>query len=72
VIEVLFPLNICHFVKAGVNIRPGASDIIKELSYDFEVIIFTASHDCYADAVCDYLDPHNKFIDYRLYREDCV
>ena len=43
-----------------------------EASKDFEVIVFTASHKSYADAVLDYLDPDNSLIHHRLYRENCV
>mmetsp|Transcript_31891 Transcript_31891/g.54933 ORF Transcript_31891/g.54933 Transcript_31891/m.54933 type:complete len:143 (+) Transcript_31891:132-560(+) len=35
-------------------------------------MIFTASHQCYADVVIDYLDPRHEFIEHRLYREHCV
>lgn len=34
--------------------------------------MFTASHECYASKVIDYLDPEGKFISYRLYRENCI
>lgn len=43
-----------------------------EASKDFEVIVFTASHKSYADAVLDYLDPRNEYIHHRLYREHCL
>lgn len=33
--------------------------------------MFTASHKFYADAVLDYLDPNNEFIQARFYRENC-
>lgn len=36
------------------------------------MIVFTASHQCYADVVLDYLDPTNKLIHHRLYRDSCV
>lgn len=45
---------------------------MKELHTDYEIIIFTASHHCYADAVCDLLDPHNTYIDHRIYRDNCL
>jgi CTD small phosphatase-like protein 2 len=38
------------------------------LSKNFEVIVFTASHSCYANVVLDYLDPNNEYIEHRLYR----
>ena len=37
----------------------------------FEVIVFTASHQTYADAVLDFLDPDNTLFDKRLYRDSC-
>jgi CTD small phosphatase-like protein 2 len=35
-------------------------------------MVFTASHQCYADVVLDYLDPRHEFIEHRLYRDSCV
>lgn len=37
-----------------------------------QVIVFTASHQTYADAILDYLDPDNKLFQYRMYRQHCV
>jgi CTD small phosphatase-like protein 2 len=34
--------------------------------------VFTASHQCYANVVLDYLDPSGELIHHRLYRENCV
>ena len=42
------------------------------MSKHFEIIIFTASHECYANVVLDYLDPKNKYIQHRLYRDSCI
>jgi CTD small phosphatase-like protein 2 len=35
------------------------------------VVVFTASHECYAAVVLDYLDPKAKYISHRLFREHC-
>lgn len=59
-------------VRAGVNIRPFAREVLKSANKDFEVIVFTASHKCYADEVMNYLDPTNELIHHRLYRENCL
>ena len=45
---------------------------LKEANKYFQVVVFTASHQVYADAVLDYLDPKNEFFQYRLYRESCT
>ena len=59
-------------VMAGVNIRPFAVECLHEASRLFEVVVFTASHQCYADVILDYLDPMHTLIHHRLYRENCV
>ena len=56
-------------MQAGINVRPYAVEIIKELSKVYEIIVFTASHSCYANVVLDYLDPENKYISHRLFRD---
>ena len=42
------------------------------MSEEFEIIIFTASHSCYANVVLNILDPDNEFITYRLFRDHCL
>ena len=59
-------------MRAGVNIRPFAREVLASANRDFEVVVFTASHKCYADEVIDYLDPTGELIHHRLYRENCV
>lgn len=69
-IDIHFPSG--EVVKAGVNIRPFARECLQEAAKYFEVIIFTASHKYYADEVLNHLDPQNEYINYRLYRENCI
>ena len=45
---------------------------MREANKLFEVVVFTASHQCYADAVLDFLDPTRELVQHRLYREDCL
>jgi Dullard-like phosphatase family protein len=37
----------------------------------WEIIVFTASHQNYADAILDELDPDGVLFDHRLYRQHC-
>lgn len=37
----------------------------------YEIIIFTASHHTYADAILDELDPEGEIFQHRLYRQHC-
>ncbi|CAD8156081.1 unnamed protein product [Paramecium octaurelia] len=59
-------------IKAGINIRPGAIKLLELLVNDFELIIFTASHPCYAQKVIEYLDPNKTLISHSLYRDNCI
>ncbi|CAD8114470.1 unnamed protein product [Paramecium sonneborni] len=72
--DVILPI---HFpngesVQASINIRPYAKQILQNLSRHFEIIIFTASHSCYANIVIDYLDPKKQWISHRFFRENCI
>lgn len=46
-------------VEAGICIRPQAREVLAELSARYEIVVFTASHACYANTVLDLLDPQN-------------
>ena len=54
-LPITFPTG--EVIEAGINIRPHACDILANLSNDFEIIVFTASHSCYANVVLNYMDP---------------
>lgn len=54
-----------------VNIRPGAEEFLKELGPLYELVVFTASCQAYADEVINYIDPEGV-VKHRLYRESCT
>lgn len=55
----------------GFNIRPYAISFLKRMKKRWEIVVFTASHQDYADAILDELDPEGTLIDHRLYRQHC-
>lgn len=58
-------------LNASIYIRPGAIDCLKRLRAHFEIVVFTASHACYANKVLELIDPQNELLTYRLYRDHC-
>ena len=58
--------------EAGINVRPYALECLREASKYFQIVVFTASHQSYADVVLDYLDPNHELVEYRLYRDSCM
>ena len=58
--------------KIGINIRPHWEETMELIKEQYHIVIYTASHQSYADAVLNYMDPHNKYTKYRLYRNNCV
>ena len=62
--------TLVHYISDNeygyIQIRPGAEDFLKELSEFYEIIIFTAALQNYADLVIDGIDPENVVSD-RLY-----
>lgn len=53
-----------------VCVRPGCEHFLHELKKKYELVLFTASTQFYADLVVNQIDP-DGCIKYRLYRESC-
>ena len=53
-------------------IRPFCHRFLAELSKLYEIVIFTAGVQEYADWVIDQLDPKGKLISHRLYRQHTI
>lgn len=53
----------CYFI------RPGAIKFLKEMSFYYEVVVFTAAMPDYADWILDNLDENGFMISHRLYRQ---
>ena len=70
IVEVTLPSK--KTVKIGVNIRPFWKEALDLIKDKYHIVIFTASHQSYADAVLNFMDPEKKYSKYRLYRNNCV
>ena len=53
------------------NIRPYAEDFLAKMSQLYELVVFTAGEQDYADEILDTLDPEG-YISHRLYRQHTV
>ena len=60
-----------EMLNASIYIRPGAVECLIKLKQYYEIVVFTASHACYANKMIDLLDPHNEIFSYRLFRDHC-
>ena len=55
-----------------VRLRPHLLTFLRALKGQFEVLIFTASQQVYADTLLDLLDPKRELIEHRVFRDSCV
>ena len=68
-IEIVLPGN--KKATVGINIRPFWKKTLNLIKKYYHIVVFTASHQAYADAVLNFMDPSNKYFKYRLYRNNC-
>ena len=55
-----------------VFFRPHLKNFLSEVSKYFDLAIFTAAMKGYADTILDFIDPQNKYFQFRLYRDACI
>ena len=71
IIDVNLPIK---SVKVAINIRPYWKECLDLIKDYYHTVIYTASHDSYANSVLDFLDKDNKvkYFKHRLYRNNCA
>ena len=69
VIEIKLPGK--QAVQVGINLRPYWKQTLKLIKKNYHIVVYTASHQAYADSVLDFMDPKKKYFKYRLYRNNC-
>lgn len=58
--------------KFGFNMRPYCMEFLQTISKYYEIFVFTAASEAYANYVVDILDPETKFIRGILFRDHCI
>ncbi|ORZ27149.1 HAD-like domain-containing protein, partial [Lobosporangium transversale] len=71
--DIIFPVEYNNETwEVYGRIRPGMHEFLEKTSAKFEVITFTASQECYAEALLKIIDPEKKYIKHRYYRDSCI
>ncbi len=70
IVNIKLPTN--KTVQVGLNIRSHWKEALDLIKNQYHIVVYTASHQSYADAVLNYLDKEKKYFQYRLYRNHCV
>lgn len=60
-----------NIVPFSVNIRPHAKEVLMRLSKHFNLAVFTAGEETYAEKVLELLDAEKKLFHDRYYRNHC-
>jgi len=71
--DLVFPVvfnNIEYTVFARK--RPFIEEFLSQMAALFEIVVFTASQEVYADRLLNILDPDRKYIRHRLFRDSCI
>lgn len=61
-----------HGTQIHVRLRPYLSDALEKLGQLYEIVVFTAGVQDYADPILDVIDPEKTIFKKRMYRTECV
>jgi len=71
--DFVFDVQLCGVTSTVyATARPRLDAFLDYASRKFEVVIFTASHQAYAETLLDRIDPGRTRIDHRLFRDACA
>lgn len=52
--------------------RPHLKEFLEDMSKYYEIIIYTAAEQEYADKILNFIDPKGTIFSFRLYRQYCL
>lgn len=71
--DLVFPVNFNGVeYRVAVKLRPHMHRFLRIVAERFEVVVFTASQQVYADTLLDIIDPKRELIKHRLFRDSCL
>jgi len=71
--DLVFPVKFNGVeYQVAVKMRPHMDAFLRAVSKKFEVVVFTASQQVYADTLLDIIDPEGELIQHRLFRDSCL
>jgi len=70
--ETLINYRIDEIGRGVLRPRPHLNKFLKELNKVYELIIFTAGTQDYADPILNVIEKKHKFFEKRLYRQHCI
>ena len=71
--------TLIHFKKANIKtnqgiiqLRPGILEFFEAIKPYYEIILFCNGNKKYSDLIINSVDKKKKYVDHRLYREQCI
>ena len=64
--------NETFILKIDCILRPNLNEVLEYLCSNYEIGVFTAGEQIYADAILNEIDPIGEYFSFRLYRQHCL
>ena len=68
--------QVLHFIAMGCTFivfkRPGVEGFLQEMAKHYELVLWTAGLQAYAEPIVNWLDPENVIFSKRMYRTECT